>query len=418
MTASQSTGRKKDGVLSAIGCLSMYMPVYAFAIIAPALAYFVSDYYPNMTYAEVSFLSTVIVLATVPGSLLAGAIAGKKIRFKPLVLISLLIAAIAGFVPYFNHDFTFVLVTRAIMGFGIGMLEPLMDAIVLRLFKGARATTVQGLGMALMMVMGIVYQVLSAAAITVNLDYVWLIYLIYFIPVILVALFMPEPDKVAGPAKPAVTEGEEAPKKLSRVPSTVWILCSMALLWNIFFYPATLTASGIVVAENLGGPAEIALIGSMYTAGGIIGALLYTRLYVAAGKAFWPLTLIICTAGIGIYGFGHSIVALCAGLLLLGIAVSNIQPGICKWLFERIGSERIATATGLFRAFTNFGGFLASPFMVLAATYGGADLRISVIWGFAGMVVLSIVWIIYTRAKHNDLYKEDGADTAAVTEAA
>lgn len=421
MEAIQKTGRKKDGLLSAIGALGMYMPIFAMSVLTPAIAYLAAEYYPDLPYSTVTMLMTIEGIAVVPGALLAGALAGKKFKFKPIVVIGILIAAICGPITYFNHAFWFALVTRALMGFGVGMVQPLMDAIVLRLFKGRRGTTVQGLGNALMMIMGIVYQAVSAAAISIDLDYVWLVYLIFFVPLILVLVFLPEPDPVKHAEQPAaISEGGEAkntaaPKKSGRMPGMVWIMCIMTAVWQMLFYIVVVTPSGIVMAENLGGPAESALIGSLYTTGGIVGALLYSKLYNATdGKAFWPIVLACCTIGVGIYGFGHSIIALCIGSVLVGISVTTVLPGVPKWLFDRIGPERVTMATGWFRAISNIGGFLTSPLMtVIAIASGNPDLRIAVLCGFVGLIVLTIVWTIYTRAKHNDLYKGDDIVEAA-----
>lgn len=59
----------------------------------------------GIAYSTVLMLSTIVSLMVIPCSLISGAIAGKKIKYRSLAILSLVLALVGGIGPYFIRNF-------------------------------------------------------------------------------------------------------------------------------------------------------------------------------------------------------------------------------------------------------------------------------------------------------------------------
>ena len=70
-----------------ISVLAVYFAANVIFIMSPAMNSIATNLYPDIEYGTVLMLSTISSLFMIPGSLLAGAVLGKKIGFKQMAVI-------------------------------------------------------------------------------------------------------------------------------------------------------------------------------------------------------------------------------------------------------------------------------------------------------------------------------------------
>ena len=130
-----------------LGVLSVFLVINCSFVVNPMMNSLASFYEQSgIAYSTVLMLSTIVSLMVIPCSLISGAIAGKKIKYRSLAILSLVLALVGGIGPYFIRNFYCVLGFRALVGAAIGFASPLSSALVSRLFPGDKAATMQGIG--------------------------------------------------------------------------------------------------------------------------------------------------------------------------------------------------------------------------------------------------------------------------------
>ncbi|MBW9173049.1 MFS transporter [Clostridium estertheticum] len=158
-----------------ISVMAVYFAANVIFVVNPPMQAFATQLYPNVSYSNVLLISTLSSLFMIPGSLISGAVLGKKISFKHMAILSLGSIIIAGILPYFIRNFAFVLVMRVIVGLGIGLGFPLQSTLAIKLFGEKERPGILGLG-SFFMGGGILYQIVSGAVCTMNAAYSWLVH--------------------------------------------------------------------------------------------------------------------------------------------------------------------------------------------------------------------------------------------------
>ena len=205
--------KEKRGNL--ISVLAVYFAANVIFIMSPAMNSIATNLYPDIPYGTVLLLSTISSLLMIPGSLSAGAVLGKQVRFRTMAIVSLGGIVIAGVLPYFITNFTAVLIFRAVTGFCIGLGFPLQSTLALKLFDDNERPGVLGKATVAMSVGAILYMLISGAVCDINTSLVWLVHGIILIPFILVILFLKEPEQMEeepdNVAKQSKSSGEKLP---------------------------------------------------------------------------------------------------------------------------------------------------------------------------------------------------------------
>lgn len=105
----------KKGVLSplqSISLLAIFFTSMGVATVSPAMAKLAAQF-PSNNYALISTLPTLFI---VPTTLWAGAVAGKKIRYRTISLVGIFLFLIGGIAPFFlTESFTVLLICRAVL---------------------------------------------------------------------------------------------------------------------------------------------------------------------------------------------------------------------------------------------------------------------------------------------------------------
>lgn len=136
----------KKGVLSplqSISLLAIFFTSMGVATVSPAMAKLAAQF-PSNNYALISTLPTLFI---VPTTLWAGAVAGKKIRYRTISLVGILLFLIGGIAPFFlTESFTVLLVCRAVFGIGVGLRASLGNALVMQYYTGKEQADMLGYG--------------------------------------------------------------------------------------------------------------------------------------------------------------------------------------------------------------------------------------------------------------------------------
>ena len=379
-----------------ISLMAVYFAANAIFITSPALNSWATQLYPDIPYSTVLFLSTVSSLLMIPGSLAAGAVLGKKVGFRTMAIISMGGIIIAGCLPFFIRNFTFVLVMRAIVGFCIGLGFPLQSTLALKLFNDEERPGVLGKATFVLACGSIFYMLVSGYVCDIDSAYAFLVHGILIIPLVLVILFLKEPEREP-------LEEKVNGKSKEKLPMMAIFASAMFMVIFLAFYPVLLNMSAIIEYEGIGAAAITGIISSLFTIGNAIAGLVFAGLYKKTGKYIIPVGAALWIIGMAIFSLGHGLVPIIIGVVLSGLAVQLVWPGMVNSFSEYVPAGKQSMATAIFVSGMNVGCFCTTFFISWAAGItGSANPRTPCQIGLIFVAVFAVLWsVVEIRRKRN-----------------
>ena len=311
--------------------------------------------------------------------------------YRPMLLASILLMLAGGTAPcLFPDRFWLVMACRVVCGVGVGLSYPLSNALVARLYGWEEQGRMMGLGMMAMNLSGMLYQSVSGAACTAGVGNVWLVHGILLVPLVLVFLFLPEPER-EGTAEPGALERPSDSRFSMRVVVISFACCLLYILVNTVI----LNVSSVLAVRDLGDSAVAGMVSSTYAVGGLLSSLVYNRLYRGMGRWMVPFSLAMLCLGTACCGFGNSLVLMVASEMCIGFATYLLWPGCCSDFAAMVSPDRLPLANGVISALWNLGVFLSAPYMgAVGAVTGDASPVTAVRVTLWLMLALSAVWTV------------------------
>ncbi|MCR4436441.1 MAG: MFS transporter [Clostridiales bacterium] len=375
--------RSKNLVSFAV--LSIFFIAMGVGTITPAIQN-IAEAFPQIGFSTILLVSTLPSLTIIPFTILAGAVAGSKMKYRTLVIVGLILFVVAGIAPAFLNDFTSILISRAVFGMGLGIISPLGNALILKLFEGQARANMLGVSGVVMNVGGIALQMLGAILCSINWHYAFLAHLLGVISLVIVLFMLPEPEK----------EERVAGEKI-KMPAGVYIISVLFGIAMMLNYPMLVNMSTIIITGNLGNAASAGMVLSMFTVGGMAAGAIFGKLFQLAGRFTISIGLVITAAGMAFVTYANSLAVLTLGSTLVGIGFSIIMPAVMMILGSIVPPAGFAIASGILMAVMNVGGFVSTYYMALLAQISGqTSVRFPI---FVAMVVYGISTVIYTLAR-------------------
>lgn len=372
-----------------IAILAVYFAANAIFIMSPAMNAISTELYPDKPYSSILLISTISSLCMIPGSLIAGALLGK-IRFRTMAVISMGGIIVCGVLPAFVDSLPAVYVLRGIVGFCIGLGFPLQSTLALQLFNDKERPRILGFATVSLAVGSIIFMIVSGMLADHSARYSFIFHAILIIPLVVVLIFLKEPDKSVGTS--SATDGASAP---AEGPLPVYAVFTAIMFAVVFFafYPVLLNMSSICANENIGSAAVAGMLLAVYTVGNMLGGFLFAPLSKVAGKLVVSIGLIIWIIGTACIAFGHSVAMIIIGAILSGTAVQTVWPGTVNTYSEYVPRNKQSMASAIFVSGMNIGCFLTTFFISgVANATGDSDPRLPVVYGFYIVLAFGAVW--------------------------
>lgn len=384
--------RKQYGFAAIVGAVLPFMASQVGFIMNPALASF-ADLFPDLSYSTITYLATLPSLICIPFNLIAGNIAGKKVKYKTLTLLAIALIIIGGIAPFFFTNFIGWCICRCILGIGMGLVMPLGGALVASMFEGKKAVQMQGVGTIVLNMSGVALQLVSGWLVGYNVNYAWLLHGALLIVFIMVWIFLPEPEKIEDETSASATGTISGGSKIS-MPISVWLFSVSFGFLFMFCYTLIMNMSKIVIGENLGTTAVVGTITALFTVGGIVAGVMFAALHRLLSKWLIPVMCILIVFSLLLGYFGSNIAMLMAASFFTGVGTFVVWPACINEFGEICQPEQISLASGIFMAVLNIGCFLASAYNGIVGKFMGDNPRYPVIVGAFAMAVITIPWFI------------------------
>lgn len=378
------------------GVYALYIMVAGAGAVTPALAAFGAAF-PDADPVTVSLIQSLPSLTTIIGTLFIGAVAGKKIPFKVAGIAALLVYLVFGCLPaIWNDSLTSILIARALVGFGMGMVSPLGAAIFLRLVDNKEERSKYlGRGGAMQQAGCVVLTLLGGFLCAIDWRLTFWAYGLALIALLIFVVCFKEPPSLAEEAAAAGAKEEK-----SHIPSTAWFFIILFTIAQIVCSPTMMNFSTLM-ATNIPGedPTTVAGIAgtllSVFVLAGVVSSVLMDKLVKALGKFTGAGALVITLIGNVIIANANSVPMFTIGILVFGFGWCLVIPIVNLECGNVTNKAGLAMVASLVMVAMNLGNFVASYYMGAVFSVIGVNPSMCLIVDSVTFGVLAIAWAVF-----------------------
>ena len=390
VTASAGAPRKLTA-LNIIGILALYCTMSEFAILTPSIAAF-SHHFADTDITTIMFANSITGVISVPVSIIFGAIL-HKIGFKVAALGGILIMSIGGAFPFLMPDITdysYVIISRIVVGFGLGIMFPVGNATIIAFFEGEERSRLLGWGITIQFVFNLIYTTVAGFLTEIAWNYSFLAYLIGFGPFIIALIWMPEATHLVA----ATLEREKAKRETAvkeKIPSAIWGYAIFALAGWVCVVTVQVVTSTILDVRGLAGPSEAALVINCCGIGTIICGLIFPYLVRLFKSRLFGVSAVLIIIGIIPCLIAADPVVYAIGVFILGFGGSAFFTAAQNATGNISPKGRIPFVSGVMTSMMNLGSFIA-PYLFAASVASipsmGNDAIFPVLIGIGAIVAI------------------------------
>lgn len=350
--------------------------------------------FPNQSAASVQSLSSYPSIFTVIASFLAQSVAGK-FTVRRTMLFATALFVVSGLLPMFLPGFGIIILSRILIGTGIGLALPLSITIPFKVYpEGKKRNTALGLQSCAQAAGNIVATTVAGALAVINYRLCFLVHLIGLVSFLSVLFLMPDNlDNGKSEEKVAVQKEGEG-KTCSFSPSIlIWclIMCSFTGFLNAF----PTKVSMLVETSGIGNSTVSAAALSLFTCGTFIGGLVFGQLSrflknhtLTLGVAFASVSMVFMT-------IGNSKISVYLAGLILGFGMSIATPIILTQFVGCVDERNKTFAIALNSSMSHLGLSL-SPYLTLffaRMVFSEVTFRKEFIVSLVALAILAFVCI-------------------------
>lgn len=417
-----ATIAKALNIKEAWGVYALYIMVAGAGAVTPALAAFGSAF-PDADPVTISLIQSLPSLTTILGTLLVGAVAGKKISFKVTGIVALVIYLIFGCLPaIWNDTLTSILIARACVGFGMGMVSPLGAAVFLRLVNDKEERSKYlGRGGAMQQAGCVVLTLLGGFLCGIDWRLTFWAYGLALVALVIFVVCFKEPPSLESEAKASGENVAQAEK--SHIPGTAWFFIIIFLLAQLVCSPTMMNFSTLMATKIPGeDPMTVAGIAgtllSLFVLAGVVSSFLMDKLVNVFGRFTGAVALVITLIGNIIIAFATSVAMFTIGIFVFGFGWCLVIPVINLECGNVTNKAGLAMVASLVMVAMNLGNFLASYYMGGVFSIFGPDPTTCLIVDSVGFGILAIIWAVFNmRNKAWSKNEYPSVDTSSEPEA-
>lgn len=352
------------------------------AAVAPALSVIV-EHFKGINPVLVQMIISIPALFIFITSLIFPRLS-TRFRTKKLLIAGLAMYVIGGCVAGLFSNIYIILVTRAVVGVGVGIIMPLSTGLISYYYTRDKQDKMMGYSSAMNQLGGSIATLLSGILASSSWRLSFLVYLMGLLSVVLIILYLPN-NNVSSSSQ--VDKG----KRISIFKKFYPYIISMFLLQISFFiYPANFALE--MTSTNMSQGA-ISVVMALMDICGFFGGLLYSRIRNATGKYTKYITPVLFIIGNGVIVVFHNLPGGIICSILVGIGAGSGIPFIISTASQKAGRNATVTIMPLISASMYLAQFITPIALSVVQTHLGAIGRDTSPFEIATVVaVIMCIW--------------------------
>ncbi|MFA6850495.1 MAG: MFS transporter, partial [Selenomonadaceae bacterium] len=299
--------------------------IMAGAAVAPGLGV-IAQAFPGESQTMIKLILSVPPLFIVPFSILSGILSSRMSK-KKLLLVGLIVYIIGGFGAAFTDSLVPLLVFRAVLGAGTGIILPLATGLIADFYQGSERMKMLGYSFSANNLGAVIGNLGAGMLALINWHYIFYVYLIAIFVLVFVILFIKDIP---------ILKKQLEPNHRSALPAPVYGWAFSAFLFMLAFYAIVTNLSLLIYSRNISDSSFAGLIFAINAMSMFVGGL---SLKTASQhlKCLLPCCMLVMMA-VGYSGLG---MAYSKTILILSIAIAGFGSG---WAYPFIINKASAYA--------------------------------------------------------------------------
>jgi MFS family permease len=322
------------------------LTILAGAAVSPALGR-IQQAFPETNQLSLKLILTLPPLMIIPFSLLSGKLT-RIFKKRQILLTGLFLYLIGGTSGGLANSITMLLITRAILGMGTGLIAPLAQSLIADFFTGEKRADLMGKSSAVSNLGGIVMPLLAGWLAAINWRYAFFAYLLVLVVIYLTARYLPEPNS------PIIKLNQKA-----RLPLAVYRYAIFSFLTMLMFYLIPTNIAIFLETEHIGSAGQAGLTISFLTFASFIIGLKFSPIKNFLGKYLLPTGILFISLGFMVLRSANSITFVLISMFSIGIGIGLLMPYFMFKTSQAVPQEANAPALALVSSSLFLGQFVS-----------------------------------------------------------
>ena len=375
----------KDRLSFKISLLSISL----FLMIAPQISAalpLMYDAFPGVSQSGVETLATVPNFEIMVGLFISPFLI-RFLRQKLTVLAGLVITLLAGTFPMYATAFTLILISRFLLGAGIGLFNSLAVSLIPQFYDDneEERATMLGFQNVMSSIGAAISSFLVGYLVTISWHAVFVIYFLVIPALILFTLFVPL-------RKESGQEVQNDSTQKQSVNCKVILIAVLMFFIFMFYLPMSYKLPNMIIENGIGSSSTAAMVAGFSTLVGIPSGTSFGFFFKKLRDKIFPIGFLLVTLEFFLTAISHNLFTLLLSMVISGIGFGFAVPYMYNWLGWVTPQNSVNLATTIVLVMVNVGCFLSPSIMGLLSSFLGTasnTLLISAI-GFAFITIYAI----------------------------
>ncbi|WP_055071920.1 MFS transporter [Clostridium massiliamazoniense] len=383
--------------LEKIAILSIsFLSLIATAAMAPALTG-IQNHFLSASPVLVKLVITLPALICIPVSLLNTNFL-KYMSDKLLIIIGLLLFLIGGICSAIAPDIYTLLITRGILGLGLGITAPMSLVLIGEYFEGKERAKFMGFSTASTNLGGIVSTLIVGVLANIGWRVSFLIYLSVAVVLLIVIFYLPSKKKVNDTSEKHNLHNTTKEIKLNK---SVFKYSFLVFLALVAFYAVPTNMDFLIKAKNLGGDSVAASLVSLSTLSSLVSALLFGKFIKVLKKYYSMLIFILMAIGFALAGYGNNLFTIGLGIILGGYGFGSIIPYTMLFASNIVHKTHTSLAILIITTGLYLGEFVSPMILQSIANIIGMKNSTGNFYAAVIIALIALICSIYTALKED-----------------
>lgn len=364
-------------------------------MLSPALATF-QKHFPEVGETTIQALITLPSLLSIPFFFVGGMLS-RKVSTKNMLNSGLILLSLGGLLPIVISDFKWILLCRAVMGMGLGLVSPFSQSLISDNFEGSMITWLFGIQAAAISAGNMIGCFSSGYLAEIDYHASFLCYILGPIALAVSILCVPKRSK-----HPTET-GKSALRDYFQIPLDLWLRYLFQMAFAIVYFAYFNNASLLMAAKGIGDSASAGITTALSSLIGIAAGLLMPKLHEWLKSAMVPAMTGSMMVGMIAMVYADSILLVHVASFLIGFAYSVVMPYVVANLTRSSPGLNHTVTSSLFVAANGIGASVSAVVLEwLSYTFGmeGAQGQVCIGIGMAFLLTVGVlIYLIFAGRK-------------------
>lgn len=377
--------------------LSISMLLMAAPNIAAAIP-LMSKTFTGQSASAIETISTIPNLGIIAGIFISSILV-NFLGQKKTVIFGLIVALIFGITPVFSNNYYVVIISRLLLGVGIGLFNSLAISMISDFYGGDELSTMMGFQSSVSSLGSSILSFLVGYLIAFGWHATFIIYAIALPIMIIFGVVIPNVENKSVKHEKSVHQKVNLP---------VILISVMTFFIYAFFMVVTVKLADLLTYKNMGTGSQAATILGVFTLVSMAIGFVYGFIHKLLKQYTLVVGFSLMAVGFAILSRAASIANVTIGVVIVGLGFVLVIPFIYTIIntIAPKGSENLASSVMLI--FTNVGVFI-SPTLInyLSGLMGSQqpdmNMRVAA-YGFGFLLLIAIFTLIYQKVVQGGKY--------------